>query len=116
MEDKQVNINNQTIIAKLLVILEHAKERPGMYFSNIETADSFLRGFGTAVSVYLEVDEVYRIRVQVTNERGWPRSSREPWDEMISTGMSEEQVIGEMLNIEIEVWKRVSKIITHGEG
>jgi len=108
-------MESQATIAKLLLVLEHARERPGMYFSNIDAADSFLRGFRIAANTCIGMNDlVHKFRGQVTIERGWVWSSLPPWGEMKQTGMSEQDVIKEMLTIEIEAWKRVLKQIEQG--
>ena len=99
-------------VTSLIVVLEHAHQRPLMYCSNVDTADSFLRGIQIAMNLYIGNIPEHKIRGQVIVERGWTWSSLLPWDEMRRTGMDEIQIITEMFSVELQVWRRVATILS----
>lgn len=94
-------------LSDLLVTLEHARSRPGMYATGIRDTGNLLRGIQIAMHCCLGETNDFRIRGRLIIESGWTWSSLPPWDEMRQSGLSEEQVVDEMYRIEILTWQRV---------
>ena len=99
-------MNRQERSDAVLEILHYMRKRPGMFFSTVNQADMYLRGFLSAATICLKLPPASRYHVTVTTERGWTWSSLKPWNEMREKGMDEAAIIDEMLIIEIEVWNR----------
>ena len=100
------------LVSSLLVVLKHAHQRPLMYCSNVDTADSFLRGVQITMNLCLGNIPEHKIRGQVIIERGWTWSSLLSWDEMRQKGMDEMQILMEMFAIELQVWQRVAILLS----
>jgi hypothetical protein len=94
----------------LIHFLEHVAARPAMYFgtADVNLAVQFLAGFHAALYHALFVESRHA-KDQVIRDRGWqlPRATGPGIEhQMLSAGLSPEQVINELVAIEIEVIKR----------
>ncbi|MGH9879197.1 MAG: immunity protein TriTu family protein, partial [Nitrososphaerales archaeon] len=102
-------------IPSLIEELERIRLRPHVHISKIESESlrDYLSGFREAAHLfaYMKYWEKYlRIVEQVAYDRGWPmvldfvKSIR-------ASGLSEKEIIEEMLFVEIESWKRLAALI-----
>jgi hypothetical protein len=95
--------------------LENIRSRPQVTIGAIESKslEHYLWGFREAAHLiaYMEYWEKYlRIVEHVAYERGWPMNLS--FVEIIrKKGLSEQDIIEEMLIIEIESWKRLAALI-----
>lgn len=107
---------NKEVIVKILITFNHMLDRPYMYFSNLKSAEDVLRGFSMALGICIGENDSFRIRGQVIQSRGWTWSSLPPWEEMRKAGMTEEEIIHQIVDIELSVWQRViGKIVGNDE-
>ncbi len=58
---------------------------------------------------YLGVDIDDNIYVQVIKEHGWSQMSALPVNEMKEKGLTNSQIVNELINIDLETWKRIYK-------
>jgi hypothetical protein len=94
------------VINHLLKVLHSVRDRNSMYFRPVDVvaAENFLNGFITGVaSCGLEVP--IEIRESTTLERGWKWYAARPVDDMRNRGLTEDQIIDEILTIEIAAWR-----------
>ena len=97
---------------KLSEVFEAIRERPIIYFGKMdsERATCFLHGFycgfGAASEINLNVVEA---RNKILKTRGWKVPSVYLEKEMERKGMSDEEIINELLEIEIETWRLVEQ-------
>lgn len=88
--------------------LENVRQYKNMYIGSIDVslAEAYLNGLITAWKKFgFEADET--IRERIITERGWEISAARPVREMRSRGLTDEEIIHEVLTIEIETWKRI---------
>jgi hypothetical protein len=102
-------------VSELLITLEHARSRPGMYASTVRDTENLLRGIRIAINICLDDTDDFRIRGRLITESRWTWSSLPPWDEMRQAGLSEDQIIDEMYRIEILTWQRVLAKLQGGD-
>lgn len=92
----------------LLAGWEHICKRPLMYFSNdVPAVVNFLEGFKTACLMLNPAFDYKAIYGQVIQERGWKDSPQGIWRQMQERGMSDEEVISEMLAVYQEIWTQL---------
>ena len=101
-------MNKQEAIYKLIETLQHVIKRPTMYMGRAtwDAVNIFIYGFSCAygaVGVPLTLD----LRRQATNSRGWEFTSLRGADKMRKKGLSEEQIVQELLRIEIKMLELV---------
>jgi hypothetical protein len=107
-------------IPSLIDALDHMRHRPDMHIGKIESKsmEHYVRGFRQgahtcAKSKYFE--KYLRIVEEVAYDRGWTmtmvfvKSIR-------ASGLSEKEIIEEMLAVGIESWKRLAAIISGDES
>jgi hypothetical protein len=101
--------SDPTVLETLVRVLEAARKHPGMYFGepNVEVLQGFLHGVRVGAGL---VD--YRITHTpdspfhtLVEARGWPYSARSPAFAMRERGLSEQEIVDELLQIEILAWK-----------
>jgi hypothetical protein len=96
------------ILGKIITTLEQVKLRPFMYiYPDAEAAISFLIGFNSGCSaagfgIYHYPKTPYEAIIEA---RGWPFYAKRPVEEMRLAGMSEEEVIKELVEIDLLSWK-----------
>lgn len=103
-------MNQQEAIARLIERLKHVIKRPTMYMgaATYDAVNVFIYGFSCAydaVGVSLTLD----LRRQATNSCGWVFSSARGADQMREQGLSEEQIVQELLLIEIKMLEIVAE-------
>lgn len=105
-------------------VLEHVRKRPGMCFGDIReengshlveqtvnSVSNFIGGLNIAFAVLgMYQNRVFgqsKYHMQVRRDRGWEASGSGPvWYEMRKRGLSDSEIIEELLTIEIEALKR----------
>ncbi len=108
-------------VEQIISVLEHAKERPGMYTLNSQEVDNvknFLAGFQVACDT-LGYGYGLRAASKVRTRRGWERwgssaelVSQKTGMNMKDSGMSEQETVAELFAIEIECWREVPGVST----
>ena len=100
-------------VAEIIEVLESMRNRKSMYLRTIDTAaaENYRNGFHLACWI-LGYDIIRTERnyyEKVVTGRGWDYRAAEglPLDEMKKSGLSDEQIVDEILAIEIDVWKSV---------
>ena len=93
----------------LIQQIEHFRSRIGMYIHSVDVANtqSFLAGFTMAVHVF-GIRPDHNIHWNVQESRGWKQSPDGPVPQMRGKGMSDRQIIDELIDIEIEILRRSS--------
>jgi hypothetical protein len=97
---------------KISKIFESIKERPLVYLGKLDfhRATCFIHGFYTGY----EVEHDYKLNIlpmrdKVLVARGWQVPSVYPEMEMKKKGYSDEEIISELLEIEIETWQMLEQ-------
>ena len=103
-------MNQKAAVAELIVCLQHAVARPMMHMPKVtaDNAISFCIGFSCAYSA-VGINSELDFRPQATNSRGWEFTALRGVDEMRSAGLSEEQIVQELLLIEIKMLELVAE-------
>ena len=101
---------NRVIINKLIENLQFVMKRPTMFMgtANWDTVDIFIYSFSCAYSA-IGVPLTLDLRRLATNSRGWEFTSLRGADKMREQGLSEEQIVQEMLLIEIKMLELVAE-------
>jgi hypothetical protein len=99
--------SNQRIIDEAIVNLNHFRMRLGMYiqYADVVRAADFLTGFGiglAAAGAEPEPDAWWNVQA----ERGWKKSPNGPVPQMEAKGMTVQDIISELVEIEIEMLRR----------
>ncbi len=102
-------MNRQDTIKKLIENLEHVIKYPTMYMGRAtwDAVNIFIYGFSCAYGA-MGVPLTLDIRRQATNSRGWEFTSIRGADQMREQGLSEEQIVQELLLIEIKILELVA--------
>lgn len=90
--------------------LEHAKLYPAMYFGSLDdtvSAQSYLFGIQQVSFLLLNLDmySYSNNRGNIVNKRGYRYSPRGVSIELKNEGLTDEEIVQELLQIEIEVWQ-----------
>lgn len=87
----------------LVQLLKHIKQRPSMYIHpvNADSLMNFLCGFRCVVN-----DKSWW---QIQEKRGWKKSSVGPVPQMRKKGMSEEEIMNELVDIEVESLEQIKE-------
>ncbi len=107
-------------IPSIIDALEAVRRRPDMYIGEIESKsmDHYIWGFRQAAHLYGKrgyFEKHRRIVEEVAYDRGWPmRVDFVKW--IGESGLSEKEIIEEMLIVEIEAWKRLATLISGNES
>jgi hypothetical protein len=101
-------MNKKDQIANLCQSLENISGHPRMYFGEDSLpVVNFLWGFYSAchaLGLTKRRNEIYEI---VQKERGWKVNALHPADQMLRQGMPAEEIVREVLELELETWRRV---------
>ena len=103
-------MNQRKVIAELIARLQNVAARPMMFMTSITSDDAinFCYGFSCAYSVS-NIRPSSDIRRQTNNSRGWEFGSSHGISIMRSAGLSEEQIVQELLLIEIKMLELVAE-------
>jgi hypothetical protein len=106
-------------IPSLIEKLEYVMRRPHIYINKIESEfmEHYLREFRDVAHLFAEMrywEKYLRIVEEVAYDRGWP-GSLDFVKEIRTRGLSEKEIIEEMLAVEIESWKRLAALISGNE-
>jgi len=95
-------------LAKLVETLKSVRERKEMYFQpvTVEAAESFLGGFRVACLVSGAIEDADWLDLQ--ESRGWKSNAMGPVGEMRERGLTEEQIIDELIELENIAFQRSS--------
>lgn len=99
---------NQIQINAIIQLLERVKSRPFAYISpSFESAISFIEGVTQAASVLgiVKSEEMY---IDAIRSKGWTYTNFRPIEQMKQKGLDDQQIINELFDIEIQVWKELS--------
>jgi hypothetical protein len=104
-------MDNRSQIGKIIACLEDVLKRPEMYLgpsADVTHVVAFLSGFDTACTTLGlssgHMDTAYQ---SVVREKGWAESStRGIWNIMSDRGITEHEIVRELIVIEIEAWKQ----------
>ena len=106
-----------TQIVRIIERLEHMRLRKRFYLNSLdlEATINFFAGFRIGLSTLGSPpdyrDELIDKKKIIHRRRGWEWNSGGAWAVMQNLGMSEEDIIDELLVIEIEAWNMVLKDI-----
>ncbi len=104
-------MDNRSHIDKIIACLEDVLKRPEMYLgpsADVAHVVTFLSGFDTACTALDlspgHTDTAYQ---SVVREKGWAESStRGVWNIMYDRGLTEHEIVRELIVIEIAAWKQ----------
>jgi hypothetical protein len=106
-------VDQQTLLQRLLDILQGAKLRPAMYFGHAEpgAASTFLAGFSSAAGTALGWDWERRfdVRKKVAVGRGWKSTSTGPVHQMEAKGLPAGKIVTELIEIEAEFIRQMTE-------
>jgi hypothetical protein len=113
---------DQATAKQLLKILEYIRKRPMLFFADViqasqsptehtwnttvNSAWNFINGFNAALSVFGINALNDHINREITIERGWTWTAQSVRFQMHERGMTDSEIIEELLTIEIEAMKR----------
>ena len=105
---------------RVLEILRSVRERPKMYFGaiDVELASTFLAGLkiGASVMAGVPFDADYKPRRKAWESRGLEYSARAPGQELQERGLSPDEIVAQLMDVEIEVWSSLrSQAATEGD-
>jgi hypothetical protein len=99
---------------KVVELLREVRRRPPAWLGGYspESLLHFLHGVTAVAGAFgLRVDRYLGSAYgQVITERGWEHVAVAPVDEMRERGLSDPEVVQELLTIEIETWKRAYQL------
>ena len=100
------------IINSLIENLEQVRLRPGMWMGRItvEAACGFNGGIACACAAF-GMNQTIQLRDQATRNRGWVFTSTGGVNMMEAKGLTEAQIVDELLLIEIEMLKIYAKTL-----
>lgn len=103
---KETGVTNyfqQQNLAHQLNVLKSFKARKGMYIStiSIDTVQSFLTGMSCARGI-----GGHAAWWEAQRRRGWKRNSAGPVPQMRDKGMTDEEIMDELIEIDIDVLER----------
>jgi hypothetical protein len=93
------------VVAHLLGVLKSLKGRKGMYLHpvSVDSVVNFLTGLSCAVGA---IGNGAMWAAQ--EKRGWKKSSVGPIPQMREKGMTDEQIMDELIDIEIEMFESIN--------
>lgn len=101
----------QAVIPQIIERLENVRGRKQMYFRpvDLEALLNFLAGFNVSVSLLGNLDwPDYQAHREAYRKRNWEYTAggaRKAAEEMRKRGMTEENILDEVLLLEIEAWR-----------
>lgn len=95
----------QQTIERCIERLAHMTARKPMYVYplTVDTMKNFLNGFVCAYSACDNLQWPRDIRRRVEERRGWRKTPTGPIQQMQANGMTDEQIMDEMIAIEVDV-------------
>jgi hypothetical protein len=105
--------NQQVLIQKIVDFMKMVQERPYMYASPTREAPHepvlvhFLNGFQSACWAAGISFPSRELITEIAAKRGWSDNAMGPWKDMANRGLSEQEIIDEVMIIQIEAWKSV---------
>jgi|RhiMetdeSRZDD1v2_1073273.scaffolds.fasta_scaffold157749_2 hypothetical protein len=104
-----------TGIPEMIRTLEFVKEKPHMFVADnpVTSMECFLFGFRSGCYANTDINSLKHKNTidEVTIERGWHFSPVPVSIEMRKRGLSDEEIIEELLTIEIEAWRRMESLV-----
>ncbi len=98
---------NIDVVDSVINLLEKVRSKPMVYIGvDLSRIISFLDGVHAVcqtIGIQCGYGPMYE---QVMTERGWTYSPKGPWQEMKERGLSDTDIVDEIINIEIEVLRR----------
>lgn len=97
--------------------LDRVKQKPHMYVvrSDVTSMESLIYGFNAGCHIMSgEINPLKHRDIidQVKIDRGWHFSPVSVTVEMRKRGLSDEKIIEELLDIEIEAWRRIESLLS----
>ena len=98
-------------MSRIIEFLEAIQKRPLMYFGRIEVEkiEDLLHGFRLGCFASTDKEEITNLYVRVRGEI--LAEGRKDSAEMKKSGASESEIVDEIFKIEIEIWRRLEKIL-----
>lgn len=104
-------------IAKIIELLESARKRAPMYIGKYD--EDAAKHFCTGVALTcwaLGENRHEQLRSQVVQERGWNTSTPFHFSvEMKRRGLTQQAMVEELFDVEIETWRRLAQKVDAGE-
>lgn len=94
---------------RLMQLLQQVQKQKGMFLFPLSVAslENYLNGF-RAASAACGIEVPRKLRQQVLESRGWKFAGAGPVPQMKERGLTEEAMLEELLEIEIEQLRRLS--------
>jgi len=98
---------NSEYIDKIIEFFKAVKTRPIMYFGKYETdaVEIFTHGFYMSLSITNQSFPDLEIRKEASKNRGWNFNAMGIVPHMKKKGLSDEEMVRELISVEIETWK-----------
>ena len=98
-------------MSRIIEFLEAIQKRPFMYFDRLEVekVETLLHGFRLGCFASTDKDEITNLHVRVRREI--LAEGKKDVVAMRKSGASENEIVEEMFNIEIEIWRRLEKML-----
>lgn len=94
---------NKELGLRVLEVLEQAQKRPGLFFpSDVSGFQGFLGAVHSFYWIVLDMEPRDDITSNITEQHGWTKSALGPWLQMEEKGLSLQEIINEILEMEIE--------------
>lgn len=110
-------IGTKTGLLNIIGQLENVHKRPALFIGRKDDVDgviNFLQGFLAACDA-LGFRYSRDINRQVIIESDWETGAEGVWLQMRQKGMSEEEIVQELLRLEIKGWQKLVAILTASE-
>jgi hypothetical protein len=94
-------------MSEITDLFENIKSRPLMYIGeyNVERLNCLLMGIHLGLVINKKINNYSTCRKHILVKRGWNSSSTLIHKDMEKQGLTETQIVQELLNIELETWK-----------
>lgn len=110
-------VGTKTGLLNMIGVLENVYKRPALYIGRKDDVDgvvNFLQGFLTACDA-LGFGYSRDINRQVIVEDDWEPGAQGVWLQMREKGMSEEEIVKELVRLEIKNWQKLVAILIASE-
>jgi hypothetical protein len=102
------------MIVKYIKELEQMLESPRLYVHPFipEMVETYLQGLNRGILIsneLLNFNDIIHARRDATIIRGWSGNALGPLNEMRKKRVSEDEIINEFINIEIDTWRLIEK-------
>ena len=100
-------------VSAIIEILESVRKRTPMYIEAIDAKllEHFLHGFNVGCFALLNDAQAYSRHIsmflRIASERGWDFNALSPVNVMRKKGLSEEEILNELMVLEIKTWHRL---------